>query len=150
MNMANPGRNEPCPCGSGKKYKKCCLHKEARPVVDMVWQLMRKTEGELVAALAKHANKCYDPEAIVEAWDEFSLWSDLPMDPESQPEVDTAFLPWFLFNWIPHNTDVDEAGHYPEMQVALHFLHKKGPRSAMDSKTMKFTGVSLIRERTIG
>lgn len=22
------GRNEPCPCGSGKKYKKCCLNKE--------------------------------------------------------------------------------------------------------------------------
>jgi len=21
------GRNDPCPCGSGKKYKKCCLHK---------------------------------------------------------------------------------------------------------------------------
>jgi uncharacterized protein len=21
------GRNEPCPCGSGKKYKKCCLEK---------------------------------------------------------------------------------------------------------------------------
>jgi len=19
------GRNEPCPCGSGKKYKKCCI-----------------------------------------------------------------------------------------------------------------------------
>ena len=22
------GRNEPCPCGSGKKYKKCCINKE--------------------------------------------------------------------------------------------------------------------------
>ncbi|MGN7611890.1 YecA family protein [Magnetococcales bacterium HHB-1] len=22
------GRNEPCPCGSGKKYKRCCLHKD--------------------------------------------------------------------------------------------------------------------------
>lgn len=22
------GRNEPCPCGSGKKYKKCCLDKD--------------------------------------------------------------------------------------------------------------------------
>jgi len=22
------GRNSPCPCGSGKKYKKCCLDKE--------------------------------------------------------------------------------------------------------------------------
>ena len=20
------GRNDPCPCGSGKKYKKCCLN----------------------------------------------------------------------------------------------------------------------------
>ena len=20
----NPGRNEPCPCGSGKKFKRCC------------------------------------------------------------------------------------------------------------------------------
>jgi len=22
------GRNDPCPCGSGRKYKKCCLPKE--------------------------------------------------------------------------------------------------------------------------
>jgi uncharacterized protein len=22
------GRNDPCPCGSGKKYKNCCLQKE--------------------------------------------------------------------------------------------------------------------------
>ncbi|MFH1431909.1 MAG: SEC-C metal-binding domain-containing protein [archaeon] len=25
------GRNDPCPCGSGKKYKKCCLQKEIEP-----------------------------------------------------------------------------------------------------------------------
>jgi tetratricopeptide (TPR) repeat protein len=24
--MKKTGRNEPCPCGSGKKYKKCCLN----------------------------------------------------------------------------------------------------------------------------
>ena len=24
------GRNDPCPCGSGKKYKKCCLGKEEK------------------------------------------------------------------------------------------------------------------------
>ena len=23
-----PGRNDPCPCGSGKKYKKCCMLKK--------------------------------------------------------------------------------------------------------------------------
>ncbi len=26
--MATPGRNDPCPCGSGKKYKHCCLSKD--------------------------------------------------------------------------------------------------------------------------
>jgi len=26
--MAKPGRNDPCPCGSGNKYKKCCLPKQ--------------------------------------------------------------------------------------------------------------------------
>ncbi|MBD3174286.1 MAG: DEAD/DEAH box helicase [Armatimonadia bacterium] len=25
-----PGRNDPCPCGSGKKYKKCCMDKDER------------------------------------------------------------------------------------------------------------------------
>jgi tetratricopeptide (TPR) repeat protein len=26
--MANVGRNDPCACGSGKKYKRCCLSKD--------------------------------------------------------------------------------------------------------------------------
>jgi hypothetical protein len=26
--MTRPGRNDECPCGSGKKYKRCCLGKE--------------------------------------------------------------------------------------------------------------------------
>lgn len=25
LNMKGVGRNDPCPCGSGKKYKKCCM-----------------------------------------------------------------------------------------------------------------------------
>ena len=28
-----PGRNDPCPCGSGKKYKKCCYLKEQSPAI---------------------------------------------------------------------------------------------------------------------
>ena len=26
--MSSVGRNEPCPCGSGFKFKRCCLKKE--------------------------------------------------------------------------------------------------------------------------
>jgi hypothetical protein len=27
-----PGRNDPCPCGSGKKYKKCCMDKDLEEI----------------------------------------------------------------------------------------------------------------------
>ncbi|OED44518.1 hypothetical protein AB833_01470 [Chromatiales bacterium (ex Bugula neritina AB1)] len=30
------GRNDPCPCGSGKKYKKCCLNASRGPLADGV------------------------------------------------------------------------------------------------------------------
>jgi hypothetical protein len=37
--MAKTGRNAPCPCGSGKKYKKCCLRKDEE-------EQRQKTMGE--------------------------------------------------------------------------------------------------------
>jgi tetratricopeptide (TPR) repeat protein len=32
VGMPELGRNDPCPCGSGKKYKKCCLVAGVRPL----------------------------------------------------------------------------------------------------------------------
>jgi methionyl aminopeptidase len=34
MNKSKVGRNDPCPCGSGLKYKKCCLGKDDGPTED--------------------------------------------------------------------------------------------------------------------
>jgi Flp pilus assembly protein TadD len=28
--LSKVGRNDPCPCGSGKKYKKCCMAKDEK------------------------------------------------------------------------------------------------------------------------
>ena len=38
--MAKPGRNEPCPCGSGKKYKQCCLS-ASPPLLDRLPEVIR-------------------------------------------------------------------------------------------------------------
>lgn len=54
--MAKVGRNRPCPCGSGKKFKKCCLaKKDARRVstlhpefVSTMKQKMRQMDAERV------------------------------------------------------------------------------------------------------
>ena len=36
------GRNDPCPCGSGRKYKKCCLAKSLGEVVDLEAHYQKK------------------------------------------------------------------------------------------------------------
>ncbi len=46
-----PGRNEPCFCGSGKKYKHCCLAQAAVPVLSphSVFALIEEARRNLVA-----------------------------------------------------------------------------------------------------
>lgn len=34
--MNKVGRNDPCPCGSGKKFKKCCLDKPYQPSAELI------------------------------------------------------------------------------------------------------------------
>lgn len=118
--MTNTGRNDPCPCGSGKKYKKCCL--ETVELSEFTWLKMRRTEGELIPRLLKHAADSYGPDSVYEAWDEFSAFQDIPMEPDTDPDFETAFLPWFVFNWGPDNAEKDKADHYPETRIALHYL----------------------------
>jgi hypothetical protein len=67
------GRNDPCPCGSGKKFKKCCLgkdedaltaHVETRSSVPAVGAGLRRAPDELVARdhLATNSGMTrYDP-----------------------------------------------------------------------------------------
>jgi hypothetical protein len=41
------GRNEPCPCGSGRKYKVCCAQRNGYPLADRVFWLLAKA-GEFL------------------------------------------------------------------------------------------------------
>jgi hypothetical protein len=64
--VAKPRRNDPCPCGSGKKYKKCCLAKdEAQKRDELAKEQVRREErlrldvDQMKAALA---------ESLARAW----------------------------------------------------------------------------------
>ena len=47
--MAKPGRNDPCPCGSGNKYKKCCLAKEEAAARDRHVEAQARRDQSTVA-----------------------------------------------------------------------------------------------------
>ena len=53
--MSKISRNDPCPCGSGKKYKKCCGLKEQqarRPRLSSPVSLINQAAGEKGSPLA--------------------------------------------------------------------------------------------------
>ncbi len=67
--MAKIGRNNPCPCGSGKKYKQCCLAQDeaaARAAASPA-QTKPSTPYARAAALADLAAEYAAAEALTEA-----------------------------------------------------------------------------------
>ena len=48
------GRNDPCPCGSGKKYKLCCINKMSEEEI----QALYLEQFELTKGL-NEVNKCH-------------------------------------------------------------------------------------------
>ncbi|MFW6308463.1 MAG: SEC-C metal-binding domain-containing protein [bacterium] len=80
------GRNEPCPCGSGKKYKKCCATITPEKSKEYYKEKIKKEdEPKKVYELLKEADK------------------DYPLDP-------TFILPIIVYSL--HNQDRETAGYY--------------------------------------
>jgi len=97
--MSKIGRNDPCPCGSGKKYKKCC--QVSVDADDFEYRRQRRVEAALMPRLLDFAIERYGPESFQEAWDTFN---DIDEDDEGVPvaepgsPIDHLFMSWFLFN----------------------------------------------------
>jgi tetratricopeptide (TPR) repeat protein len=59
--LSKIGRNDLCPCGSGKKYKKCCLGKETS-AVESIMQLVNKEEAAASETVAEKQEPVGQPE----------------------------------------------------------------------------------------
>jgi|GEM_PF-3547014 len=105
--LARVGRNEPCPCGSGRKYKVCCLRR------DEAFETARDGATELAQILLRCVRMPEVFPSIERLWDRY--WpEDPPKDlatalntntgsEEDPVEVDT---PPFLV-WVVHGAPLD-------------------------------------------
>ncbi|MBC8413576.1 SEC-C domain-containing protein [bacterium] len=90
------GRNKPCPCGSGKKYKKCCLTAEYQEIgrEDSI-------RGRLVQDLLQFFDKNYHhtlEDAHMLFWYEFDLEKHL--DHHSFEIASQNFMEWIIHDYI--------------------------------------------------
>ncbi len=93
--------NAPCPCGSGKKYKVCCLKKEqAGTETENTRKRIRRVGEELAGKLLQFSA------SMVNKKDLRRIWRMYTEDRENQPfkensPTSNSFFSWFLYNWRP-------------------------------------------------
>ncbi len=83
------GRNAPCPCGSGKKYKKCCLGwdgaaREALPGPAALHELDHRLVGDMMRFAAQRFG---------DAW-----WWRASEDFDDHESAAQLFAPWAVYN----------------------------------------------------
>ena len=120
------GRNDPCPCGSGRKYKQCCLSNlelgEAR------WRAWREAESAVVPAVLEFAGDTWGEAFLKHAFEEFFFGSPDPEDPLTHGKWDQLFLPWFAFDFIPQPPKrAKQTAAWPATTLAEAYLRAHGP-----------------------
>lgn len=139
------GRNAPCPCGSGKKYKKCCLSEEQgeipkRPSPD-------NPEKRLMEKVLKYSN--YIPKG--EFLDASALyWGIEPEEPLILPEEALneggAFIEWYLHDYLLSSGKTILEDYY-----SSHFNRLTGnEREILRSHMKACPGIYEVQEVTKG
>ena len=108
-----PRRNDPCPCGSGRKYKHCCQTKSAAKddgPNELKWRRLNRLLAESRTDLLRFVTREYGPGVLDEAWEEFTLEVEGRFDPGSHQLP--LFMPWFYNCWSPdaQETRVSNSG----------------------------------------
>lgn len=133
------GRNDACPCGSGNKYKKCCMATEMSSVsnvinVDFKWRQLRQLEGTVVDKLLHYTTQELSEDVAKQALvDCFS--EDLPEGIDESLLIENFFPPWFLFNWVPFD-DFGLERFDGEQTIAHNYL--KAHRNRLNSQETLF------------
>ena len=92
------GRNDPCPCGSGRKYKHCCLPSHA-PSIDSLWARQHEDYTRLTQDMMRFAERKFEKQ-IYDAWQDFNMSDNPELLKQSSDELQ-VFMPYFLFQWDP-------------------------------------------------
>jgi SEC-C motif len=99
--MPKTGRNEPCPCGSGRKYKNCCGNGESQSSALVA---SRTRDSALAKLLTFAFHPAFDSDHAVA---EVLFWGNLIRD-SSNPDFEwildsedatIKYNTWFLFDW---------------------------------------------------
>lgn len=97
--MAKIGRNDPCPCGSGKKYKHCCLPNDEAAQAEQL--KLRRAADTLLPRLVEQArlHTTHIPDALARYWNSKYAPEQLTELDDLEDRGAERFLTWFAFDY---------------------------------------------------
>ncbi len=135
--MTPPSRNGPCPCGSGAKYKRCCLAKDE--------QEHHRAANEAHEA----AKKAAPPEPDEE---DFEIEDELDRNPTAAAAVDRPFdedqAPWELACFAETNETFTRARARDEAWAAIPALPSELERLTDDEILSRLEGLGVPLTKT--
>jgi len=98
LDKKTPGRNDACPCGSGKKYKNCCLNRDrTRRIRESAWRSDEQATLDKLLAFAQRPD--WNPQYTV-AFNLFwnGTYGMVGLNALDREEVG-RFLDWYLYDY---------------------------------------------------
>ena len=113
--MTTAGRNDPCPCGSGRKYKHCCAGGDDARLAALASTSTR--ESAIAKLLTFAFQPAFDSDHSVA---EIVFWGNLIRDASANElhwlmeseDATIKYNSWFLFDW-----NVDDAGSVADLFI---------------------------------
>lgn len=142
-----PGRNDRCPCGSGKKYKQCCLL--ASDATEFKRRQINRASEEFGIAAAELITRLdlADPvRAQAQEFWEIALNAGLDLDDESEPEsiyeiMMPLFLSWLVYSFRPLVEQEKSKRRRRRETAAVLMLQQAGKR--LDPLQARYAQVAL-------
>lgn len=97
------GRNEPCPCGSGKKYKRCCAS-APQDLMERAARGVRRIQHEVEPKVYRFLHSLTGEDDLRRFRPRFACGDE---DVEREGVEDALFFPWLLYDWAPETDDAD-------------------------------------------
>ena len=121
-------RNAPCPCGSGQKYKKCCMARSEAQ--DFASRRIGPAFQVLTGKLFTFAQNTLGPEGMDAAIEQFLLWDEELVDAETIDDLAPLIVPWIAYAWDLTAADIEELDFKialpPDTTIAELYMQKKG------------------------
>jgi hypothetical protein len=135
------GRNDRCPCGSGNKYKRCCLMSQHGPPDEGPWRQQRRAADRLADEMLKFTRNRFD-NRLLEAWQDFNQ-DDSPGLIDKYPGEEQIFFPYLFYDWDPDRPRLRRGQRPKPGIIAQAFMQERARRLSHLERAILDQSISL-------